>query len=313
MKINFNTVIIKSVLIVIFVGGMTACQRRQPEFVWTSIDVTTASSDHGDAHLLQMFQTNYVLIDTGPRENSDKLVWFLKRNSCSNLNFVVITHGHNDHYGGLIPLINAGITVQRVYFNPSIMSLVTNEPWGCTSEEIESIFSDLKRKNIPICAVVPDQTWRFGKNIVIKTLYAYSATNPLAGLPVDNINDTSTVLMISHGKNKFLFTGDLNRMAGDYFTSHLKSGLCADVLKFPHHGTEGFPNDSFFFAVAPKVVIIPAAENLWLSKRSERARRLTKECKTYVNGINGNIAVVSDGNKITVYSDKCPAALSSAD
>jgi competence protein ComEC len=113
--------------------------------------------------------------------------------------------------------------------------------------------------------------------------------------PTD-INDTSAIIMLTHKKIRILFTGDLNRQLGQYITQRKDVvSIQADILKAPHHGAESMPDNKFFEAVQPKVMVVPAPESLWLSARCRRTRDLSTNCLTYVNGRDGHIAIKSDG------------------
>lgn len=305
MKLNLiPTIIIRVVLILVFLPFFSGCRDNQSELTWTSLNMNIPTVQ-GDAHLLSINSTDFILIDTGPRETTDRLINYLKNKNCCRIQAVIITHGHQDHYGGLVPLLNSGITIDRVYFNPPAHSLVTNEWWGCSPAEITEIEAELQKKNIPLCGIAAGTEWFLGKDVSLRAICAFNGLDTPIGRT--DINDTSAIIMLKHGKLKMLFAADLNRPLGDYLISHSSPKLLrADLLKFPHHGAEAFANDSFFCAVSPRAVIITAPKELWLSPRSERARRLTKGCQVYVNGIEGNITVVSDGNSFRIYSDKSP-------
>jgi len=279
---------------------LSGCLENHGSLKWTSIDVNTPYTQ-ADAHLLTFGGTNHVLIDTGSRQSGDKFIKFLKENKCGFIQKVIITHGHRDHYGGIIPLLQSGIAVGHVYFNPPPDALVVAEPWGCSKEELSEIKNELRKRNIPLTAIKKGTEWFLCKNATLRTICAFNGINTPVGRT--DINDTSAVIMLVHGTNRFLFAADLNRAVGDYLTTNCPTLLRADILKFPHHGTEGFPNDSFFAAVGAKTIIVPAPKELWLSERSTRARQLTKDCKVYVNGIDGNITVVSDGHSFRVSTD----------
>ncbi|MDO9543021.1 MAG: hypothetical protein Q7J98_11965, partial [Kiritimatiellia bacterium] len=138
---------------------------------------------------------------------------------------------------------------------------------------------------------------------VMRVICAFDGINTPMGRT--DINDTSAVIMLTHKNIKILFAADLNRAIGNYLTTNCPPGvLHADILKFPHHGTESFPNDGFFAAVNAKTVIVPAPKELWLCERSARARQLTKDCRVYVNGIEGDITVVSDGSTFRIHSQQ---------
>ncbi len=289
--------IISFFLIAIALAG---CQKKQDILEWTSIDVNTPETQ-ADAQFLTIGVTNRVLIDTGSRQSGEKLVNFLRNKKCGYIQSVIITHGHRDHYGGLIPLLASGIPIGSVYFNPPSENLVTNEPWGCSNGEIAEIKSGLRERNIPLKAMSKDTAWHLGKNTELRVICVFDGLDTPVGRT--DINDTSAVLMLTHEKIKILFAADLNRAMGDYLATNCPPEMLrADILKFPHHGAESFANDGFFAAVNAKAFIVPSPRELWLSERSARARRLTKDGRVYVNGLEGNITVVSDGNTFTIRS-----------
>jgi len=292
---------IRLISVLLIAGVLSGCQKRPGSLEWTSIDVNTPYTQ-ADAQFLTFDGTNHVLIDTGSRQSGEKLVNFLQGKKCGSIQSIIITHGHRDHYGGMVPLLKSGIAVGCVYFNPPPSNLVTNEPFGCSDEEIAEIKTELQKRNIPLKAINKGMEWVLGNDAVMRVICAFNGTDTPVGRT--DINDTSAIIMLFHGKNRFLLAADLNRAIGDYLTTNCPPDvLRADILKFPHHGTEGFPNNCFFAAVNAKTVIVPAPKELWLSERSARARQLTKDCKVYVNGIEGNIMVISDGNSFRISSD----------
>ena len=288
-----------SVLLIAVV--LSGCQNKQGSLEWTSIDVNTPYTQ-ADAHLLTFDVTNHVLIDTGSRQSGEKLVNFIRSKKCGSIQSVIITHGHRDHYGGIVPLLQSGIAIGRVYFNPPSANLVTNEPWGCSNEELAEIRTELQKRNIPLKAIDKGAEWVLGNDAVMRVICAFDGIDTPVGRT--DINDTSAVIMLTHKNIKIIFAADLNCAIGDYLTSNCPPDLLrADILKFPHHGTEGFPNNSFFAAVNAKTFIVPAPKELWLSERSARARQLTRDGRVYVNGIDGNITVVSDGSSFHIHPE----------
>ncbi|MDP2991502.1 MAG: MBL fold metallo-hydrolase [Kiritimatiellota bacterium] len=289
-------------LIALLAGGWWWARGRAPDLVWTAIDVNYLPQQ-GDAHLLQINHTNYFLIDTGAPIYAPRLIRFLQEQGVRRLNAVIITHGHNDHYGGLIPILQSPIAVERVYFNPPAAELVTNEWWGCSTTDLDAIRNELARRGIPLAPMTDQTRWSFANGIALRVLYIYDGLHTPIGRT--DINDTSAILMLTHRRMKYLLTGDLNRALGRYITSQNGAvPLKADILKVPHHGTEGLADNDFFEAVRPSVMVVPSPKELWLSERSQRIRLRADTCQTFVNGLHGDIAIESYGNfyRITTRS-----------
>lgn len=64
--------------------------------------------------ILIEYKNKYALIDTGFKEHSDSIINYLNENNINNLDFILITHFHCDHYGGLEDILNK-IKVGGVY------------------------------------------------------------------------------------------------------------------------------------------------------------------------------------------------------
>ena len=266
---------------------------RAPDLVWTAINVNYLTQQ-GDAHLLQINHTNYFLIDTGHKLYAPRLIRFLQQQGVRRLNAVIITHGHNDHYGGLIPILQSPIAVERIYFNPPAPELVTNEWWGCSPTELDDIRNELARRGIPLAPMTAQTRWSFANGIALRVLYIYDGLHTPLGRT--DINDTSAILMLTHRRMKYLLASDLNRALGHYITAQNGAvPLKADILKVPHHGTESLPDNDFFETVRPAVMVVPSPKELWLSERSHRVRLLADTCPTFINGLHGDIVIKSYG------------------
>ena len=300
MKLNNIKYITLIFLSVIFLG----CEKKNltNTLTWTAINVN-AVTQQGDAHLISK-NNKHFLVDTGHSiYASNILIPYLKNKGINKIESILITHPHNDHYGGIKTLIKNNFKIQTIYMNIPTKKQMDKEYWGGTYAELLEIQALSKKHNINFSEVKIGDRLEFDSISYMEILYVYNGINTPVG--TTDINDMSVISMLNHGKNKFLFTGDLNEKLGTYLAEHANN-IQADILKAPHHGTEGFPPNSFFEKVSPKVLIVPAPKHLWFHKRSKRTRDLAikNNYKTYVNGYNEHITITSDGINYIISSDR---------
>ncbi len=114
-------------------------------------------------------------------------------------------------------------------------------------------------------------------------------------------------MMMEHSGHRILFTGDLNRKLGQY-VSERGSNIKADILKVPHHGTEGLAPNAFFAAVNAKFALVPSPAGLWCSERSARPRSWFRDNQVpvLVNGFSGNVTVIIDEGNMEILEQKEP-------
>jgi competence protein ComEC len=290
-----------SILIVAVIVSMTLTYRP---LTWTMINVNY-SLQQGDAHLIQTRDGKNILIDAGHLDSARKaLVPFLQSKGIKKIDTVFITHPHKDHYHGLLAVLESGILIKEVYFNLPIRQVCDSEiPWGCDYADIESYYQMLKNNSINILEAKSGVSFELGLGSSLKILYAFDGLNTPVGRT--DINDTSVIMLLKHGFNTALFTGDLNDKLGEYLAKEGKS-LKADILKLPHHGTEGAAPDAFFDAVSPKDVLVPSPALLWCSARSARMKSWveSQNIPAYVNGFLGNIVVTIGIFNYTIESER---------
>lgn len=256
----------------------------------------TYDSQQGDAHVLRFTNGSVYVIDTGPSSINSKngLVSFLGHNKIRKIDKLFISHAHKDHYEGIFDMINAGIQIKAVYFNiPDKIACDGEKPWGCDYDHIRKTIEMIKKHSIPVLTLKAGDSFYPEKNHdpVLKVLAVFDGFNTPIGQT--DINDTSAIMKFTYGKWSILFTGDLNHRLST-FLAKSSTDLKADILKVPHHGTEQTASNAFFDAVSPKLALVPAPKNLWLSERSKRIRDYfaQKNIPVLVSGIDGNITVL---------------------
>lgn len=115
----------------------------------------------------------------------------------------------------------------------------------------------------------------------------------------DNPNDSSIVIMIKNGDNKFLFTGDAEEIAEKDILKD-NPDISANVYKVGHHGSKTSTCDEFFKAVDPQYAVISCAEgNSYGHPHAQTLNTLRMNgVKTYRTDESGTIVATSDGKSI---------------
>ncbi|MFT3867591.1 MAG: MBL fold metallo-hydrolase [Nibricoccus sp.] len=278
---------------------VTAC-RKPSHARWTMLNVQGAQGQ-ADCHLLELPDGQRVLIDVAEGwDSKGAALSLLKARKIDRISLVVLSHLHWDHYGKLRDIIDGGVKVDRVALNlPGSRELADVEkPWGCNWEDVQNLLRFLSDRRIPY--FIPRigerlvEVKRGGLTTTLEAVCLYDGIDTPVGKT--DINDTSIILRLTHGSTRVLFTGDLNQKLGAWLAT---SGfdLKADLLKMPHHGTEGLAPNEFFEKVNPKDVLIPSPRDLWFALRSKRAREWCagRKIPAYVNGLCGTVVVEMDG------------------
>ncbi len=291
MRSNRFKIILALLLIGVVAATVWSGSKFTRPLIWTMANVNY-SPQQGDAHLIQTSKGKNILIDTGHLDPARKaLVPFLQSKGIKKIDTVFITHPHKDHYLGLLAILESGIPIETVYMNDIGRKECEAEmPLACDFDEIVSYRAMLKDNRVTVLEAKAGMVFDLGLGSSLKILYAFDGVNTPVGRT--DINDMSHIMLLKHGFNTALFTGDLNAKLGAYLAKEGKD-LKVDILKLPHHGTEGAPPDSFFDAVSPKAALVPSPALLWCTPRSARMKNWVESRKipVYVNGFSGNVTV----------------------
>jgi competence protein ComEC len=297
----------KIILHIIFVMLVTlqfnGCNKKDEKLTWIAINVNVGVQ--GDAHLISK-NGKHILIDAGAwKVAKTHLIPALKKYGVKELDSLFITHPHFDHYGGTMAILQNGIKIKNIYMNMPTKKQMDKEWWGGKYAHLIEIQNAAKTYNIKLHTIKKGDRISFDDESFLEVLYIYDGINTPIGKT--GINDMSAITMLYDHNNKFLLTGDLNSKLGHYLAVNAKN-IKADILKFPHHGVEGYAPDSFFDTVSPKVLIVPTRDSLWCSERAKRAREYVEKhnIPTYINGFHGDITVTANKQGYKITTEKNP-------
>ncbi|EPY6472269.1 ComEC/Rec2 family competence protein [Clostridium sporogenes] len=284
MKLKKKNLIITCLLICLSII-FTACSQQSSNAINTSnksneLKVHYIDVGQGDSILVQTKDKN-ILIDSGTRKSSDNLINYLKKQHIKKLDYVIATHPHEDHIGGMPKVIDE-FEISNFY-----------APKKTANTKIfKDMILQLKKKNLKI---------NVAKKGISLDLSNDSSLDFLAPVKdnYENTNDYSAVIKITHGNTKFLFTGDAEKTSErDILNSNVD--LSSNVLKVGHHGSHSSSSKEFLDKVNPKMTIISCGKNNdYGHPHKETMKELKKRnIEIYRTDIDGNILLTSDGENI---------------
>lgn len=226
-----------------------------------------------------------MLIDGGNAEDSDLIYSFLEQQRVSHLDYIICSHAHEDHVGGLAgALVNTSVDTA---FAP-----VTSYD----SRAFESFVKYLASQEVSITVPTPGDSFSLGSAQV-------TVLGPI--FETENTNNTSIVLRIVYGETSFLFTGDAEIGAEEDL---LLSGcaLRSTVLKVGHHGSDTSSSRDFLNRVSPQYAVISVGKNNSYDHPSQEVLSRLKKlgCTIYRTDTSGDIFCSSDGVNVYFQTEK---------
>ncbi|KAA3657677.1 MAG: MBL fold metallo-hydrolase, partial [Calditrichaeota bacterium] len=215
---------------------------RDPKVTITMFDV-----GQGDATLLQFPDRKSMLIDAGPvfpgyDPGEEVILPYLQENGIRQLDLIVVTHPHLDHFGGFLTLAKY-VHIQRAVFADTSYQNKLFQKLLVRLRECGTEIQIVRRGSV-LTAFEPAVFYVLGPS-------------PAQAKIKRNWNDASLVLKLRYGNSAALFTGD-TESAGEFELQNYNDILVSNLLKAGHHGSKTSSEERFLQSVNPEWVSISA-------------------------------------------------------
>ena len=254
------------------------------EMVPYNTDATTIHFiDVGQGQCVLICSDGYsMLIDGGEKEYSHKIISYIQNLDIEKLDYVIATHPHSDHIGGLSEVIE--------YFEvDKIIAPMIPDELVPTSNSYYNFLSAVKQNGNGMIKAVAGETYSLGNS-------CFEIIAPLSN-GSDDLNDYSVVCVFRYGENTALFGGDASYPEE---SDILESGVNIDVdlLNVFHHGSSSSSGEEFLYNVSPKYcVIMCGADNSYGHPNKSTIERLEVYTDNiYRTDLQGTIVCEMDGN-----------------
>lgn len=277
------------------------------------LEVVFLDVGQGDAIFIEFPQGTRMIIDSGGndvlgKENKSSFSigeqvdsMYLWSRGIEHLDYIVVTHPHNDHIEGFTKII------ENFSIGQAIVPQVFNQ-----NSEWQSFINAINSNNIAL------KTWSNGEffidGVKVEVLWPtltqeIALKNTLSKAPNKVVNNASLVVRLSYQGHSILLTGDIEKET-ENFLANSNLDLSAEVIKVPHHGSKTSSSKNFLEKVKPKISIVSAPVKSRFNHPHlevvERYKNINTE--VYQTGLSGAITVFIENNKLHlrefVYSNK---------
>lgn len=246
-----------------------------------TLKITYIDVGQADSIFIQSKDKN-LLIDAGTNETGENVIKYLKEEKVSKIDYLIATHPHEDHIGGMADIIKS-FDIGKFY-SPKV---------SANTKTFERMIKELNNKELKINTLKVDKDPEIELPGVKIDVYS-----PIKD-EYENLNNYSPIIKLTYGENKFLFTGDAEKEVEKAVIEN-NYDIKADVLKVGHHGSSTSTSSNFLKKVDPSIAVISVGKDNSYKHPSESTIERLKKSNIEIlrTDISGNITLTSDGKAI---------------
>ena len=235
----------------------------------------------GDATFIELPDGTCLLIDAGGADTADDLIAAIQALGYTRIDYLVATHPHADHIGGMAAVIEA---------------FEIGELWAgaatTTTATYERFLDAASAAGLTITLA------QAGMTITVAGGCSVTVLGPDADVETDDLNEASVVIRIDYGTTSFLFTGDAS-------AENLPTDAVS-VLKVSHHGSNAGLTYELADALSPAIAVISYGLDNDYGHPKQRVLDILASvgAEVYGTGANGDVTVTSDGATLSVACEK---------
>lgn len=283
-------------LVLLAVALLTAYQASESIFSKVTVGevapaegvIQTAFLDVGQGNcFVTLFDNEAYVVDCGgTKEPGIVAADYLTSAGIDTVQFVLISHLHDDHANGLSDLCA----------EKEILEIII--PYTEGDAGLYAEITALAAEEGATLTVIEEDTQRTLGNSTLRLLTKH--LDPTS----DDQNENSIVGLCEYGNYRAMFTGDITSKAEKRMVSAYGNALKCDVLSVPHHGSKSSSCDAFLKACSPLYAVISVgAKNSYGHPTEEAISRISNVGATLLRtDILSTVTIRSDGTTMEVLS-----------
>lgn len=260
-----------------------------------SFDEATQVSESGlIARFIDVGQADSTLISCGDQDilidagnNDDFPLIEAELNKIDDLEYIILTHPHEDHIGG------ADKVIDSKWVNSETKIIMPKKTH--TTKTFKDVVQSIKNKSLQVTQARVGDIYKLGD---AEFIILSPKNDKNYG---KNLNNWSVGVKLKYGSRSFLIAGDAEKESE---LDMLESGISlkADVYQVNHHGSRTSNTDAFLDAISPSYAIFSCGkDNDYGHPHKEIIDAMQiRKIEYYRTDQLGTITILTDGDNIVI-------------